>query len=159
MHNEFWKKIGLFLAMIGIMFGLMVFREENEYDKEFVKLKLVPQQTVEYNVDLSKEGILKRYLQPEKYTLYLRLRGASKNEPLYCRTEGVKMFVSQGSKKGIWHELQADKPVATYKNIIPLSVEFVLPKDKLLQGEQCQGKIVLYNAKGVYSTVLINFKM
>ena len=85
MHNEFWKKIGLFLAMIGIMFGLMVFREENEYDKEFVKLKLVPQQTVEYNVDLSKEGILKRYLQPEKYTLYLRLRGASKNEPLYCR--------------------------------------------------------------------------
>ena len=25
------------------------------------------------------------------------------------------MFVSQGSKKGIWHELQADKPVATYK--------------------------------------------
>ena len=60
MHNEFWKKIGLFLAMIGIMFGLMVFREENEYDKEFVKLKLVPQQTVEYNVDLSQEGILKK---------------------------------------------------------------------------------------------------
>ena len=70
------------------MVGLVFFRSENNYDKHYFRAKLARGQEVHCQIDLGKEGELKYLLQPNIYTLYLRLMPEDKQAQLRCEGEG-----------------------------------------------------------------------
>ena len=81
MSKKCLLRIVLFLAMIAVMFGMTAIRSENARDRLNSKINLAAGKTVTCTVDLGQQGFLKRILNPNMYTLYLRLQTDSK-EPL-----------------------------------------------------------------------------
>ena len=73
MNKQMLKRVVAFLLMAAVMVGLVFFRSENNYDKHYFRAKLARGQEVHCQIDLGKEGELKYLLQPNIYTLYLRL--------------------------------------------------------------------------------------
>ncbi len=147
------KRVLAFVAMVLLMLGLAFFRGENDYDKLYYKAGLARGQQLHCVVDLSREGRLKQCLQPNIYTLYLRLQLKDKAIRLRCEAEGVAMLLSQGSKKGLWRQLEPGEVLQLQRGRLPLSAELYVARDTVAQ----QGKIKFYDEQGaLYATVLID---
>ncbi len=147
------KRVLAFVAMVLLMLGLAFFRSENDYDKLYYKSGLARGQQLHCVVDLSREGRLKQCLQPNIYTLYLRLQLKDKDIRLRCEAEGVAMLLSQGSKKGLWRQLEPGDVLQLQRGRLPLSAELYVARDTVAQ----QGKIKFYDEQGaLYATVLID---
>ena len=106
MNKQMLKRVLAFVLMAAVMVGLVFFRSENNYDKHYFRAKLARGQEVYCQIDLGKEGELKYLLQPNIYTLYLRLLPEDKQAQLRCEGEGLQMLLSRSSKKGLWRKLQ-----------------------------------------------------
>ena len=103
MSKKWLMRIALFCAMLLVMLGASKLRMGS--DSMSQDIALAPGKTVVCTVDLGKEGALKRLLSPNIYVLSLRLQPEAK-EKLRVVGSGMEMFLSQGSKKGIWTELK-----------------------------------------------------
>ena len=101
MNKQMLKRVLAFVLMAAVMVGLVFFRSENNYDKHYFRAKLARGQEVHCRIDLGKEGELKYLLQPNIYTLYLRLLPEDKQAQLCCECEGLQMLLSRSSKKGL----------------------------------------------------------
>lgn len=108
MNKKMLKRVLAFLLMAAVMVGLVFFRSENNYDKHYFRAKLARGQEVHCQIDLGKEGELKYLLQPNIYTLYLRLLPEDKQAQLRCEGEGMQLLLSRSSKKGLWKKLAPD---------------------------------------------------
>ena len=105
---------------------------------------------------LGKEGELKYFLQPNIYTLYLRLLPEDKQAQLRCEGEGLELLLSHSSKKGLWRKLAPDEMMKPYKGQLGLSAELYFSPDQLKKRHVQQGKIKFYDAKGLYGTVVVD---
>lgn len=155
MDKQWWKRIALFIAMLGFMFALLLVREMNVHDKGFTKLQLAKDAQVSYVVDLGKEGGLKYLVQPNVYSAYLRLQPQKKNVKLTCRGEGLEMMLSQGSKKGVWEKLNAQQVLQKQFGALPLSVELRVPRESVKQYHVGKGAIKLYEGEKLYATIAV----
>ena len=73
MSKKILQRVLAFALMAAVMGGLAFFRNENDNDKHYFRAKLARGQELHCRIDLGKEGELKYLLQPNIYTLYLRL--------------------------------------------------------------------------------------
>ncbi len=153
MDKQQIRRASVFAAMVLLMLGLAFFRSENDYDKLYYKAGLARGQELHCTVDLSREGRLKQCLQSNIYTLYLRLQPKEKSVRLRCEAEGVTMLLSQGSKKGLWRQLETGEFLQLQRGRLPLSVELYVERGTAAQ----QGKIKFYDEQGaLYATVLVD---
>ena len=144
----------MFLAMVAVMFGMTAIRPENTKDRLNAKINLTAGKTVTYTVDLGKQGAIKQFLNPNIYTLYLRLQTDTK-EPLRCNASGMEMFLSQGTKKGIWNELKPEETLKSRGKWISLNVELRVPREALKEHDVGQGTLQLYAGQKEYAQVII----
>lgn len=154
MSKKCLLRIVLFLAMIAVMFGMTAIRSENARDRLNSKINLAAGKTVTCTVDLGQQGFLKRILNPNMYTLYLRLQTDSK-EPLLCSGSDMEMFLSQGTKKGIWTELLPSDALKFKGRWIPLNVELRVPREALKNHDVAQGVLKFYSGQEEYARVII----
>ena len=113
-------------------------------------------QEVHCQIDLGKEGELKYLLQPNIYTLYLRLLPEDKQAQLRCEGEGLQLLLSRNSKKGLWRKLQPDEMLKPYKGQLGVSAELYFSPGQLKQRYVQKGKIKFYDAQGLYGTVVVD---
>lgn len=106
-------------------------------------------------IDLGKEGELKYLLQPNIYTLYLRLLPEDKQAQLRCECEGLQLLLSRSSKKGLWRKLTSDEMLKPYKGQMSVSAELYFSPEQLKQRHVQQGKIKFYDQQGLYGTVVV----
>ena len=151
MNKQMLKRVLAFVLMAAVMVGLVFFRSENNYDKHYFRAKLARGQEVHCKIDLGKEGELKYLLQPNIYTLYLRLLPEDKQAQLRCEGEGLQMLLSRSSKKGLWRKLAPDEMIRQ----LGVSAELYFSPEQLKQRHVQQGKIKFYDAKGLYGTVVV----
>lgn len=155
MNNKLLKRVLAFGLMAAVMVGLVFFRSENNYEKYYFRAKLARGQEVHCQIDLGKEGELKYLLQPNVYTLYLRLLPEDKQAQLRCEGEGLQLLLSSSSKKGLWRKLASDEMIRQYKGQLGLSAELYFSPEQLKKRHVQQGKIKFYDAKGLYGTVVV----
>ncbi|MDY4920011.1 MAG: hypothetical protein SO119_02910 [Phascolarctobacterium sp.] len=155
MRNKWLVRIVLFCSMIALMLVMTTVRTQNAGDRLNKHLTVSRGRTVTCTVDLAKEGSVKKLLNPNIYTLYLRLE----TEALPLRCEGksneMELFLSQGTKKGIWTELQTDEKLAKRRGVIPLNVELKVPREALERYAVAQGELVLYSEQGEYGKIIL----
>ena len=156
MNKQMLKRVLAFALMVGVMVGLVVFRSENDYDKHYFRAKLARGQEVHCQIDLGKEGELKYLLQPNIYTLYLRLLPEDKQAQLRCEGEGLQLLLSRSSKKGLWKKLAPDEMIKQYKGQISVSAEMYFSPEQLKQRHVQSDKIRFYDAQGLYGTVVVD---
>ena len=97
MSKKWLRRMALFIAMLAVMFVMTGIRSENARDRLNAKIYLTKGKTATCTVDLGQQGVVKKLLNPNMYTLYLRLQTDSK-EPLRCSGSDMEMFLSQGTK-------------------------------------------------------------
>ena len=154
MSKKWVGRISIFIAMLAVMFVMTGIRSENARDRLNAKINLTKGKTATCTVDLGQQGVVKKLLNPNMYTLYLRLQTDSK-EPLLCRGSDMKMFLSQGTKKGIWNELKADEPLKARGKWLPLNVELRVPREALNKHDVAQGTLKFYAGQREYAQVII----
>ena len=154
MSKKWLLRIVLFLAMIAVMFGMTAIRSENARDRLNAKINLTEGKTATCTVDLGQQGAIKQLLNPNIYTLYLRLQTDSK-EPLFCSGSDMEMFLSQGTKKGIWTELSSSDALKSRDKVIPLNVELRVPREALNKHDVAQGTLKFYAGQKEYAQVII----
>ena len=154
MSKKWLLRIVLFLAMIAVMFGMTAIRSENARDRLNAKIYLTKGKTATCTVDLGQQGVVKKLLNPNMYTLYLRLQTDSK-EPLLCSGSDMEMFLSQGTKKGIWTELLPSDALKFKGRWIPLNVELCVPREALKNHDVAQGVLKFYSGQEEYARVII----
>ena len=156
MNKQMLKRAAAFLLMVAVMVGLVFFRSENNYDKHYFRAKLARGQEVHCRIDLGNEGELKYLLQPNIYTLYLRLLPEDKQAQLRCEGEGLQLLLSRSSKKGLWKKLAPDEMIKPYKGQLGVSAELYFLPEQLKQRNVQSGKIRFYDAQGLYGTVVVD---
>ena len=67
----------------------------------------------------------------------------------------MEMFLSQGTKKGIWNELKADEPLKARGKWLPLNVELRVPRESLNKHDVAQGTLKFYAGQREYAQVII----
>ena len=154
MSKKWVGRISIFIAMLAVMFVMTGIRSENARDRLNAKINLTKGKTATCTVDLGQQGVVKKLLNPNMYTLYLRLQTDSK-EPLLCRGSDMEMFLSQGTKKGIWNELKADEPLKARGKWLPLNVELRVPREALNKHDVAQGTLSFYAGQKEYAQVII----
>ena len=154
MSKKWVGRISVFIAMLAVMFVMTGIRSENARDRLNAKINLTKGKTATCTVDLGQQGVVKKLLNPNMYTLYLRLQTDSK-EPLLCRGSDMEMFLSQGTKKGIWNELKADEPLKARGKWLPLNVELRVPREALNKHDVAQGTLKFYAGQKEYAQVII----
>lgn len=154
MSKKWLLRIVLFLAMIAVMFVMTGIRSENARDRLNAKIYLTKGKTATCTVDLGQQGVVKKLLNPNMYTLYLRLQTDSK-EPLLCSGSDMEMFLSQGTKKGIWTELMPTDALRAKGGWIPLNVELRVPREALKKQDVAQGVLKFYAGQEEYAQVII----
>ena len=154
MSKKWVGRISIFIAMLAVMFVMTGIRSENARDRLNAKINLTKGKTATCTVDLGQQGVVKKLLNPNMYTLYLRLQTDSK-EPLLCRGSDMEMFLSQGTKKGIWNELKADEPLKARGKWLPLNVELRVPREALNKHDVAQGTLKFYAGQKEYAQVII----
>ena len=148
------ERMALFIAMLAVMFVMTGIRSENARDRLNAKINLNKGKTATCTVDLGQQGVVKRLLNPNMYTLYLRLQTDSK-EPLLCSGSDMEMFLSQGTKKGIWTELLPSDALKSRNGWIPLNVELRVPREALKKQDVAQGVLKFYAGQEEYARVII----
>ena len=154
MSKKWLLRIVLFLAMIAVMFGMTAIRSENARDRLNAKIYLTKGKTATCTVDLGQQGVVKKLLNPNMYTLYLRLQTDSK-EPLLCSGSDMEMFLSQGTKKGVWTKLLPSDALKFKGRWIPLNVELRVPREALKNHDVAQGVLKFYSGQEEYARVII----
>ena len=166
MSKKWVIRIALFCAMLVVMLSAAKLRMGS--DSMSQNIALAPGKSVACTVDLAKEGALKRLLSPNIYALSLRIQPEAKAN-LRVEGSGMEMFLSQGSKKGIWTELtptdelqyKAGKGKNKHgqgKNMarnIPLNVELRVSREALEKHDVAQGTLKFYAGKKEYAQVII----
>ena len=79
-----------------------------------------------------------------------------KQAQLRCEGEGLQLLLSRSSKKGLWLKLTSDEMLKPYKGQLSVSAELYFSPEQLKQRHVQQGKIKLYDAKGLYGTVVVD---
>jgi len=154
MNKKWIVRITLFCVMIIVMLALSEIRLQNNYDRFYKKITLLPQKTVTCTVDLSKQGAVKKVLNTNVYTLYLRVK-ASNNNSLHCEGSGMEMFLSQGTKKGIWKELKPQDALQQVRGSIPVNVELKVPYAALKNRNVAEGTLNFFDENGLYGKVIV----
>ena len=154
MSKKWLRRMALFIAMLAVMFVMTGIRLENARDRLNAKINLTKGKIATCTVDLGQQGVVKKLLNPNMYTLYLRLQTDSK-ESLLCRGSDMEMFLSQGTKKGIWNELKADEPLKARGKWLPLNVELRVPREALNKHDVAQGTLKFYAGQREYAQVII----
>lgn len=156
MSEIIWKKVLLFVLAILVMFALVQYRSANDYDKDFANIDLKQGKTIHHVLDIGKQGELKYLVQPNIYTAYFRLRTGEKSADLSCAAEGMTMFLSQSSKKGIWTELKPRQILRAHKGTISLNAELYAPRENVKRYQVTQGKIKFYKGGKEYATLVVD---
>ena len=146
--------MALFIAMLAVMFVMTVIRSENARDRLNAKIYLTKGKTATCTVDLGQQGVVKKLLNPNMYTLYLRLQTDSK-EPLLCSGSDMEMFLSQGTKKGVWTKLLPSDALKIKGRWIPLNVELRVPREAVTNHDVAQGVLKFYSGQEEYARVII----
>ena len=152
MSKKWVIRIALFCAMLVVMLSAAKLRMGS--DSMSQNIALAPGKSVACTVDLAKEGALKRLLSPNIYALSLRIHPEAKAK-LRVEGSGMEMFLSQGSKKGIWNELKADEPLKARGKWLPLNVELRVPREALNKHDVAQGTLKFYAGQREYAQVII----
>ena len=151
-------KFMIFIMMVIFMCLLNILKTENDNDVVREKVNLRKDKHVECVVDIAKMGILKYYLEPYVFTVYLRCKNDINAENISYKTKNINSFVSQGSKKGLWKQIREDEYLTENKNkIIPLSLEINIPKDMIYQYSVWNGKVKIISNENVLT--IINIKV
>ena len=79
-----------------------------------------------------------------------------KQAQLRCEGEGLQQLLLRSSKKGLWRKMAPDEMIKQYKGQMSVSAELYFSPEQLKQRHVQQGKIKLYDAKGLYGTVVID---
>ena len=166
MSKKWLIRIVLFCAMLGLMLGSAKLRMGSDSMSE--SIALAPGKVVTCTVDLGKEGALKRFLNPNVYSLSLRLRPEAKTQ-LRVIGSGMEMYLSQGSKKGIWTEITPQDELQ-YKfgrgkgkhgqgknmaHYIPLNVELRVDREAVQKRNVAEGYLQFYDDKGEYGEIIV----
>lgn len=154
MSKKWMLRAVLFVAMIAVMFVMTAIRTENAKDRLNAKINLTAGKAVTCTVDLGKQGTIKQLFNPNIYTLYLRLQTDTK-EPLRCSGSGMEMFLSQGTKKGIWNELKPEDNLKSRGKWVPLNVELRVPREALQHHDVAQGTLNFHTGQKEYAQVII----
>ena len=154
MSKKWLRRLALFIAMLAVMFVMTGIRSENARDRLNAKINLTKGKTATCTADLGQQGVVKKLLNPNMYTLYLRLQTDSK-EPLLCSGSDMEMFLSQGTKKGIWTELLPSDALKSRSGWIPLNVELCVPREALKNHDVAQGVLKFYSGQEEYARVII----
>lgn len=154
MNKKWLVRVTLFCVMIIVMMALAEVRSQNSLDRLNKKITLLPQKNVICTVDLGRQGAVKQMLNPNIYTLYLRIKSDTNNS-LRCEGSGMEMFFSQGTKKGIWRELKPNDVLQQRRGSIPLNVELKVPYAALQRRNVADGTLEFFDKNGLYSKVLI----
>ena len=160
MKNNGLKGIVCFLLAAIIAIGAGFYREIN--DKERVRFSLqIPQKQVKVvTVDLAKQGKIKYYLQPDVLSFYGRGKVTGDNGKLTAKFSGFDSYISQGSKKSIWSELQGDDVVKVKPDgSLTVNVEVRLPKDKIHNYDIGKASLIFFQENKIVSEtqfVIIN---
>ena len=154
MSKKWLRRMALFIAMLAVMFVMTGIRSENARDRLNAKINLTKGKTATCTVDLGQQGVVKKLFNPNMYTLYLRLQTDSK-EPLLCSGSDMEMFLSQGTKKGIWTELLPSDALKSRSGRIPLNVELRVPREALKNHDVAQGVLKFYSGQKEYAQVII----
>ena len=166
MGKNWLMRIILFLAMLCLMLGAAKLRMGSDSMSESVAL--APGKVVTCTVDLGKEGALKRLLNPNVYSLSLRLQPEAQAK-LRVVGSGMEMYLSQGSKEGIWTEVTPQDELQ-YKagkgknkhghgknmaNNLPLNVELRVDREAVQKRNVAEGYLQFYDEKGAYAEIII----
>ena len=154
MSKKWLRRLALFIAMLAVMFAMTAIRSENARDRVNAKINLTKGKTATCTVDLGQQGVVKKLLNPNMYTLYLHLQTDSK-EPMLCSGSDMEMFLSQGTKKGIWTELLPSDALKSRSGRIPLNVELRVPREALKNHDVAQGVLKFYSGQEEYARVII----
>lgn len=160
--EKYLKPTAAFLVMLLFAIGLGFFRQVNEAERVQFKVDLPQKQEQIVVIDIGQQGLLKYYLQPEVISFYGRgtVKGNFKN--LQIKFTGLESFISQGSKKSNWQELQSDEFLQVRKNgRLVINLEGKIPKDKLDFYQVGEAQLQLLSDGQVMSTVyfkIINSK-
>ena len=154
MSKKWLRRMALFIAMLAVMFVMTGIRSENARDRLNAKINLNKGKTATCTVDLGQQGVVKKLFNPNMYTLYLRLQTDS-NEPLLCSGSDMEMFLSQGTKKGIWTELLPSDALKSRNGWIPLNVELRVPREALKKQDVAHGVLKFYAGQEEYARVII----
>lgn len=149
------RQILLFLAAAALMFLGSAFKEQNETERYFERITLAQDKTIDYTIDVAKFGPLKYWLNPNVMTLYLRCQTPPEADGLSCRSEGLDIFLSQGSKKGLWRQLSPQDKLLQRRGSLPLSLEIAVPRQNIRQREAGSGKIEFFREGKPYAAVNI----
>lgn len=149
------KQILLFVLSVVVMFALYGIKQENTYDRYFIRVNLDKQPQQELVIDMGKQGLLKRWLQPNKMTIYLTCKTQAKD--ISCSVDNIDCLMSQSSKKGPWKELPKGAILEESFGALPLNMEITLPKDHLDKKLISQGSLKFYSKDKLYHEVSFKF--
>ncbi|WP_405379502.1 hypothetical protein [Phascolarctobacterium sp.] len=153
MSKKWLLRISLFLGMVCLMVAMTTLRSENNKDRLFSKVALEQGKAVKLTVDLGKQGEIKYRVNPNVYTLYLRI--AATADKLQVEGSGMEMFLSQGTKKGIWTALEPTDILKQRRGELPLNVELKVPREKLERYHVAQGVLCFSDTRGEYGRINI----
>ena len=155
-NNMNSRRLILFIFAVLFMGVLGFFKHENKYDLDFRKIKLIKGQTLEYSADLAKLGKLKYILEPNIFSVSLRIIPDKEDVRLSVRHEGMEMFLSKASKKSNWIALREKEILTNRKSGLQLQCEFYVPKEDVKKYQVAKGKIEFVEEGSVYATLNVN---
>lgn len=155
--NKILKNIVLVIGILGAMFLLGNFKEENNFDRYFKSIDLTQNKKIEYEIDINKMGQLKRYLQPEVLSLHLRLKNEHKFSNLSFKFENLQAIVSQNSKKSEWKEIIPGEILKTEGKNILLNLEVSVPSNTYKVYNFNTGKIFITSNDKIVKEIRLNF--
>ena len=149
------KQIISFILSVAVMFVLYGIKQENAHDRYFLKVNLDKQPQQELVIDMGKQGLLKRLLQPNKMTIYLTCKTKAKD--VSCSIENIDCLLSQSSKKGPWKELPKGAVLEEAFGTLPLNMEITLPKEYLDKYLIDEGRIRFYSHDKLHQEINLKF--
>ena len=151
------KTVIFFAAAIIITFGAVCFRKNNSNEREFLTFK-VAHENKAVTVDIAQQGFLKYYLQPGVISVYCRGNITEPTGPLYAEFSGLDGFISQGSKKRVWKELQPEDKLQKRENgDIRINIEFSIPYNSTRQYYAGKGILEIFTAEKTVNRIVFNF--
>lgn len=155
--NKILKNILLLICIAGSIFLLNNLKEENNFERYFTTIDLKQNKEVIYEIDVGKMGKLKRYLQPEVFSLYLRLKNDNDLDNVSFRLDNLQALASQNSKKSEWKEIFQGEMLKSEKKKIILNLDIYIPDNPNKVYCFNQGKILITNNDKVVKEIKIKF--
>lgn len=146
--NKLIKIIVTAVITVLIIFFLNDLKKQNNYDRYFKSVDLSQNNTVTYVIDIAKMGTIKYYLQPDTFSMYLKLKNDCCLDNISFKLDNLKAVASQSSKKGEWKKLDSGSVLQVKDDrYIPLNLEINIPTDKRSYQLHDGSIIILQNEK------------